>query len=197
MMYAKTIDVYYNELASSEIVRVIQFSLGDAFNLYCLDRDDTQREKELAREADFIIAGWRPLGAQTINDAVQLKGIHKLGSGIEKIDVKTAAEKGIPITAATGSNAPQVAEHTIMLMLAVLRRLCTVDAALRRGQWNKDALRTTLRSLEGKRVGIVGMGKVGQSVASRLIPFNCSLSFFDVSTNTDQGAREHRLQFLG
>lgn len=178
-------NVFYNEIAHPDTVMVLSDGLGPQFRLHSLQHDSAAEELEGCREADFVLAGWRPLPGHTIEAAARLRAVHKLGAGVDKIDVTTAAKRGVQVTAGTGVNAEQVAEHTIALMLGLLRRLRDGDRAVRDGRWPKNEFRPTMRDLGGSVVAIIGMGTVGSAVARRLRAFDCVLRYTDVQRRPD------------
>lgn len=93
-----------------------------------------------------------------------LRVVARCGVGLDNLDVQAAAARGIPVVYAPGSTTTAVAEHTLLLMLALARRLITVVTAVRSAHW---AVRNTYTGMElsGKTLGIVGMGAIGQRVA--------------------------------
>ncbi len=94
-----------------------------------------------------------------------LRAVARCGVGLDNIDTDAAAERGIPVIYAPDSTTVAVAEHTILLMLALGRRLTTLAAAVAAGDW---AIRNGYSGTElaGKTLGIVGMGSIGRRVAT-------------------------------
>lgn len=92
--------------------------------------------------------------------------VHKLGAGVNTIDVDTAIELGIAVANMPGANAPSVAEGTVLLMLAALRKLPALDRATRQGRgWPLDPeLGETVRDIGGCTVGLVGYGNIAKRV---------------------------------
>ena len=93
------------------------------------------------------------------------------GTGTDHIDLAVCRARGITVASTPGVNANAVAEHTIALMLAVMRRIPAMDAAVRAGQWP----RAMLVQLEGKTLGLVGLGAIGRRVAMLAAPFGVRL----------------------
>lgn len=95
----------------------------------------------------------------------RLKVIARCGAGLDNLDLQAAAERNIPVVYAPGKTSSAVAEHTMMLMLSLARRLSYLAHEVRMGNW---AVRSTYEGLElrGKTVGLVGLGSIGLSVAS-------------------------------
>lgn len=90
--------------------------------------------------------------------------VGRCGAGLDNIDVPAAAEQGVAVVHAPGSTTSAVAEHAVMLMLALARRLTDISGAVRRGDWARrnGYVGTELR---GKRLGIIGLGAIGSRVA--------------------------------
>ncbi|CAD5202714.1 2-hydroxyacid dehydrogenase [Pseudomonas sp. FEN] len=106
-----------------------------------------------------------PLGlfADEMAALPKLEIICVLGAGYEKVDLHAAAQRGIVVTNGAGANAAPVADHAMALLLSLVRDIPRADASVRRGEWRK----LTRPSLAGKRLGILGMGAVGQAIAQR------------------------------
>jgi phosphoglycerate dehydrogenase-like enzyme len=127
--------------------------------------DDEALYRELP-EAEVIWHVLRPLTAEDIERAPRLRLIHKLGAGVNTIDVAAATTRGIAVANMPGANAPSVAEATVMMMLAALRRLPELDRATRAGQgWPADpGLGDTVRDLGSCTVGLIGFGNIAKRV---------------------------------
>jgi phosphoglycerate dehydrogenase-like enzyme len=121
---------------------------------------------ELA-EADVIWHVLRPLSAADLSRATRLQLVHKFGAGVNTIDVDAATERGVAVANMPGANAPSVAEGTVLLMLAALRRLPVLDRATREGHgWPSDPqLGETVRDIGACAVGLVGYGNIATQVA--------------------------------
>ena len=127
--------------------------------------DDDAFHRELP-EAEVIWHVLRPLSGADLEKAPKLKLVHKLGAGVNTIDVDTATQRGIAVANMPGANAPSVAEATVMAMLAALRRLPELDRATRDGRgWPTDStLGEKVRDLGSCTVGLVGYGNVAKRV---------------------------------
>lgn len=101
------------------------------------------------------------------------------GVGTDAVDLAYAQRRGIHVTTTPDVLTADVADLALGLMIAALRRLCTGDRYVREGQWGKAALPLANR-VSGKRVGIVGMGRVGQAIARRAAGFDCPVAYHDV-----------------
>lgn len=99
-----------------------------------------------------------------IEAATSLRVISKHGSGIDTIDIAAAQTRGIKVCAASGANAAAVAEHTIALILACAKSIVTLDRRMHAGHWDKSTHKSL--ELEGRTLGLVGMGAIGKRVAA-------------------------------
>ena len=132
---------------------------------WCHEDDDDTLHRELPR-ADAVWHVLRPLSGDDLRRSQRLRLVHKLGAGVNTIDVDTATELGIAVANMPGANAPSAAEGTVLLMLAAMRRLTELDRNTRAGRgWPTDAtLGETVRDVGSCTVGLVGYGNIAQRV---------------------------------
>ncbi len=132
---------------------------------WCAEDDDTTFYRELP-DAEVIWHVLRPLSGADLRRGERLRLVHKLGAGVNTIEVEAATERGIAVANMPGANAPSVAEGTVLLMLAALRRLPELDRAVRRGAgWPSDPrLGETVRDIGGCTIGLVGYGNIAKRV---------------------------------
>lgn len=132
---------------------------------YCAEDDDETFYRALP-EADVIWHVLRPISGSDLAKASRCRLVHKLGAGVNTIDVDTATELGIAVANMPGANAQSVAEGTLLLMLAALRRLPVLDAATRTGRgWPSDpSLGETVRDIGCCTVGLIGYGNIAKRV---------------------------------
>ena len=148
--------------------KVAQFVAPEADWLdirYCAEGDDDTFYQELPH-ADVVWHVLRPISSADLEQAPHCRLVHKLGAGVNTIDVETATRLGIAVANMPGANAGSVAEGTVLLMLAALRRLTELDRATRDGKgWPSDpTLGETVRDIGGCTVGLVGYGNIAKAV---------------------------------
>ncbi|WAJ45727.1 2-hydroxyacid dehydrogenase [Mycobacterium sp. Aquia_216] len=148
--------------------KVLDFLAAEAHWLdirWCAADDDEGFYRELP-EADVIWHVLRPLSGEDLRRGQRLRLVHKLGAGVNTIDVAAATECGVAVANMPGANAPSVAEGTVLLMLAALRKLPALDRATRQGRgWPLDPeLGETVRDIGGCTVGLVGYGNIAKRV---------------------------------
>src|ERR1051326_7806455 len=151
------------------------------FEIVPMARDASQAERaELLRKAEFLMGSWVTttvtLSEGDYAAAPKLKLVQLMSAGYEHVDLGLAARFGVPVATFGDAMASVVAEHTLLLMLAVYRRLLQLDAAVRSGAWRTSE--PVLRELRGKRVGLIGMGYIGREVATRLQAFGAEVVSF-------------------
>jgi D-3-phosphoglycerate dehydrogenase / 2-oxoglutarate reductase len=114
--------------------------------------------------------------------------------GIDRIDVEAATRAGVMVVNAPTGNTIAAAEHTLALMLALLRHVPTADESVRAGEWERG--RFTGRELRGKTLGIIGLGKIGKAVARRATGFEMRVLANDPYLTEEQAA-EHGAKLVG
>jgi D-3-phosphoglycerate dehydrogenase len=118
----------------------------------------------------LVVRSQTRVDAELLAAAAPRLGVVGVASvGIDRIDVDAATRAGVMVVNAPTGNTIAAAEHTMALMLALLRRIPEADASVRRGEWERG--RYTGRELRGKMLGIIGLGKIGKAVARRAAGF--------------------------
>ena len=124
---------------------------------------------------DGYIAGLDGIDANALKSADRLKVIARYGVGVDNVDLAVSREKGIIVTNTPGANSVSVAELALGLMLSLARQIPEADEAVHQGKWP----RYSGISLEGKTIGILGLGAIGKQLARRLTGFDCKILAFD------------------
>ncbi len=112
-----------------------------------------------AHDPVAIIVRYGKVGAAAMDAAPSLKVISKHGSGIDTIDKQAAAARGIQVVAAVGANAAAVAEQALALLLACAKSIVALNERMHQGHWDKATHKSV--ELEGRTVGVVGLGAIG------------------------------------
>jgi len=106
----------------------------------------------------------------------KLRTIAHFGVGYDSVDVEAAKKRGVAVTNTPDVLTEEVADLTLGLLLATIRRIPQGDRYVREGKWLKGAMALT-DSLQGKTVGIIGAGRIGRAIARRLAAFNVKLAY--------------------
>lgn len=135
---------------------------------------------EKLRDAEILITQFCPVTKKVLDACTKLKLVGVLRAGYENINVPYASAKGVTVFHTPGRNATAVADFTVGMLLAECRNIAKAHANLKEGRWIRDyANAGAVPDLEGKTVGIVGMGQVGVKVARRLRGFGVRLVGYD------------------
>lgn len=170
------------EILKSVVPETFEVKTMDELNYDCLVRE--------AVDADYLLVSGRlPIDEGVLSAAKHLKMIQRTGVGTEMLDMEAIKAHRIPVYVNAGVNAQSVAEHTLTLMLACLKRLPQINQQTHLGVWKKQQVGVTTRELKGKTVALVGMGNIGRLVAGMLQPFGANVLYSDVvrqSSETEQ-----------
>ena len=162
-------------------LEILQKACPDGFVVKTLDELSYQQLVKEAVDADyFLVSGRLPIDKTVLEAAKNLKMIQRTGVGTDMLDKEEIKKRGIPVYVNAGVNSRSVAEHTLMLILATLKRLPQINEQVHKGIWKKQVSGVSTSELFGKTVGIVGMGHVGQLVATMLRPFGANVIYTDV-----------------
>jgi phosphoglycerate dehydrogenase-like enzyme len=142
----------------------------------CPEDDDVLLAR-LLPDCDVLWHVLKPCTAAMITAAPRLKLIQKIGVGVNTIDLDAARARGIPVCNLPGTNSRAVAELTLALMLAAIRRVPRFDNGLRAGVWSDPALQDGIGELGGRTVGLVGYGSVARLLAPVLAALGCRVIY--------------------
>ncbi len=145
---------------------------------YASPEDIARLAAELQIEGLIVRQG--QVNENVIGASPRLKVIAKHGTGVDNIDLEAASRRGIPVLRALGANARSVAEHTIALMIALMKDIVPLDRAVKGGDWPKAGY--IGRDLSGAKVGLVGFGAIGQEVATLSRALGMSVTVYDPYT---------------
>jgi D-3-phosphoglycerate dehydrogenase len=148
-----------------------------------------EQEGELIRrvgdaEGAINIRAYAKYTDRVISACPNIKVISIWGTGTDNVDLVACGKRGVTVLSTPGVNAHAVAEHTIALMLAVMRRVASMDADLRAGNW----ARAPIAQLEGKTVGIVGLGAIGRRTAALASAFGVKLLAYTSTPDNGRAA---------
>ncbi|MFC1861967.1 phosphoglycerate dehydrogenase [Chloroflexota bacterium] len=131
---------------------------------------------EHVKECDAMIVGVENITAPVIQASEKLKIIAKQGEGVDNIDITAASSRGIVVVSAPGANSDAVADLTIGLFLSLARNIPFADCSVKEGGWP----RIVGVQLNGKVLGIIGLGQIGKKVAKRALGFDMKVIAHDV-----------------
>jgi phosphoglycerate dehydrogenase-like enzyme len=137
---------------------------------------------EVAPEAEYYLGIARQMGGEFFRATPKLRLVQLLSAGYDRVDIEAARKAGVPVATNGGANAIAVSEHTILLMLAVYKRLVRYHNDVVAGKWRSPNLAEgRVYELAGKTLGIVGLGNIGKKVARRAAAFDMSVQYYDIA----------------
>jgi len=178
--------VLYLNRATQDLYQVMRDEAPAGLRLLFLESGGADEMREKVRQADAILIADAALTAEMIQQAGKLKMVQHQGVGYERIDVTALAKAGVPLALCPAGTAEGVGEHTVLLMLAALKRLVPAHESMVAGKWLMWELRPSTRDLHGKTVGLIGFGRTGRAVAKRLRGFDVRLIATDPYINLSE-----------
>jgi phosphoglycerate dehydrogenase-like enzyme len=170
--------MYWNR-APEDVNDVIREAMPAGWRLVVPDGDSPVACRGQLEDADFLLTAVWPVGPAELQAAPRLRMVHHQGVGHDHIDKEALRARGIPLALCPAGTTVGVAEHTLLLILAVYKRLVVADARLRQGAWLQWQLRSTSFELAGKTLGLVGFGRIGRAVAKRAHAFDARIVYHD------------------
>jgi phosphoglycerate dehydrogenase-like enzyme len=147
---------------------------------------DTPEFINAAADAEYFLGLARNMGGEFFRSAPKLKLVQLLSAGYDRVDVESARKAKVPVANNGGANAIAVSEHTILLMLAVLKQLVRFHLDVVAGKWRPPASsQAPVLELAGRTVGIVGLGNIGKKVARRARAFDAKVQYYDILRLTE------------
>ncbi|MGO8948063.1 MAG: 2-hydroxyacid dehydrogenase [Ktedonobacterales bacterium] len=141
----------------------------------------TSSEEDLATygaDAEILLVIDRKVDAHLLSYVPHVRLVQKVGVGYDNLDLSALKAAGVVAAYTPGANAGAVAEHTILLMLALLKRFVAAESGVRQGSWRTlELFAAGLGDLATATVGLVGFGNIGRAVAERLLPFGSRLLY--------------------
>ncbi|XP_049886349.1 D-3-phosphoglycerate dehydrogenase [Pectinophora gossypiella] len=145
--------------------------------------------KEIPNHEGLVVRSATTVTKEVLDAGKKLKVVGRAGAGVDNIDVAAAGSKGIGVINAPGANALSACELTCGLMLALSRHVVPAAAALRAGRWERT--QHTGSELAGKTLGVLGLGRVGREVATRMHAFGMTIVGFDPFVSAEQCKEFH------
>ena len=150
----------------------------------------SEQDLQAVRDVDAFVIGMEPVTEQLLAAAPKLRIVQRLGVGYETLDLQACAKRNIPACNIEGVNKEAVAEHAMMFILALAKRVFDANAAIQAADWfSARKLTAETFELKGKTLGIVGFGNTGSSLARRAHAFEMNLLYNEVRpVNADLAA---------
>ena len=179
----------YYEKRIPKILRKLTKSYLKRYNYKCIKYDENfSKQLNLIKWADILfLTPGRFLSDELISNAKHIKLIQIWSSGFDKLNLKAIKKFKIPLANNYSVNSTSVAEHTIMLMLNTLRKFPIYSEITHDCKWAGNSHGTDCFNLKNKKIGIIGLGKVGKKVAKICKSFGCQIYYNDLKIKKNSG----------
>jgi phosphoglycerate dehydrogenase-like enzyme len=175
--------VFYFSHAPQNVYDIIREEVPPGFELISLKEDSDDERKEKLADCEVVIVAAKPMTREFLAAAPALKLLHHQGVGYQDtVDVAALKARKVTLALTPAGTSIGVAEHTLLLALAVCKRLPYADSELRQGRWHINSLRPYSFELDGRTVGYIGMGRIGQETAARFKAFGTAGIYCDPHT---------------
>ncbi|WP_410661544.1 phosphoglycerate dehydrogenase [Amycolatopsis sp. lyj-112] len=161
---------------------------SDEVEVQHVDGTDRPALLEAVKTADaLLVRSATKVDAEVLAATTTLKVVARAGVGLDNVEVPAATERGVLVVNAPTSNIVSAAEHAVALLLAVARRVPAADQSLQGGAWKRSSYSGI--EIQGKTIGVVGLGKIGQLFAQRLAAFDTKLIAYDPYVSAARAAQ--------
>jgi phosphoglycerate dehydrogenase-like enzyme len=167
------------DFATEDIYEVIREQFPDNFELVTLKDGSLDDRIRIAEDADFLISATGAIPTEAIAGAKNIKMIQQQGVGFDKTDVDLATKLGIEVCITPEGTSIGVAEHVVLLVLAVYKKIVTISNEMYAGKFPMWDYRTKCFEIFGKTTGFIGFGRIAREAAKRLQAFESEIVFYD------------------
>jgi D-3-phosphoglycerate dehydrogenase / 2-oxoglutarate reductase len=134
---------------------------------------------QFCRDADALLVQWAPITRHVIESLPRLKAISRYGIGYDMIDIRAAADRGIPVSNVPHYCTEEVATHAYALLLAAARKLVPLAASVQSGSWSVLDVAQPVRRLRNQVLGLAGGGRIGRQLAHMAVATGMRVQVFD------------------
>ncbi|MDP6962960.1 MAG: hydroxyacid dehydrogenase [Planctomycetota bacterium] len=163
--------VFIADKVASDCVSMLTQTGFDVINKPGLEQ--AEKLQCIANADALIVRSATTVDKDMLNAAPNLKVIGRAGTGVDNIDLDAAAANGVWVMNAPGQNTLAAAEHSFALMMTMCRNIPAANARMCNGEWSKKGLMGC--ELDGKTLGLIGLGRIGREVAKRALAFNMTV----------------------
>ncbi len=140
---------------------------------------------ETCRAADAILMMYAPMTRRVLEKLERCKIIVRYGVGVDTIDLKAAAERGIIVSNVPDYGTQEVSDHALAMMLCLTRKVASANAFVKRGEWDFNLIKPVRRHQE-QTIGIVGIGRIGGAMAHKTHALGMKVIAHDPNVRADQ-----------
>lgn len=188
--------IVYFAVVPPEVRDIVASQAPEGFDFYSLESGSPEEKLARLREADYLLVATEKITEELLAQAPHLKLIQHQGVGYDNIDLAACARRGIPVALTPEGTSIGVAEHTILLILALYKKLPCAHQSVKEGRWLVWELRPESYELCGKQLGLIGFGRIGQEVAQRARAFDTRVVYFDTVRPAPEVEEQFEVEFL-
>ncbi|WP_187355264.1 2-hydroxyacid dehydrogenase [Paenibacillus tengchongensis] len=177
--------IYFDKM-TQEMEDMLQLHKPENYDLLFWSNLDERSRQQALEEASYLMATVYEIDKRIIEGAKRTRLIQKCGVGLDNIDVTAASRRGIPVSNIPGCNAVCVAELTLLLILALYRKLPYANTHTKKGEWLTWKLRPDSYEMRGKTHGVIGMGHVGWETAVRSKAMGTEIVYYSFNPLTPE-----------
>lgn len=179
-----------------EVLEIVKKHVPEGFEIRTLSENSVDELAKNVSDADYILASGRvKIDERVLANAPKLKMIQRTGVGIDTLDLEALNNHNIPVYVNKGVNSESVAEHSVLMILACLRKLNVINDNTKKGIWKKQAQGITTFELYGKKVGMLGMGNIGQKTARLISAFGAQIIYYDKYRQSEEVEKELGIKY--
>ncbi len=182
--------VFLHGLHQRIVEAIISFNPAGFTTTVVDGKTPEEQQVEAVKDADFIMAFRAKLTERILRSAKKARLVQILSAGYDSINLKLLRELGIPCANNGGANSWAVADHAVLAMLSLYRRLIAADRAVREGRWSAAIDGMNTFEMANKVVGVLGFGNIGQKVARRVQAFDATVQYYDKFPLSPERERE-------
>lgn len=171
--------VFLHGLHQRIVDAIVSFNPSGFTTTVVAGKSPEDQQVEAVKDADFIMAFRAKLTERILRSAKKARLVQILSAGYDSINLKLLRELKIPCANNGGANSWAVADHAVLAMLSLYRRVAAADRAVREGRWNAAIDGMNTFEMAGKVVGVLGFGNIGQKVARRVQAFDATVQYYD------------------
>jgi phosphoglycerate dehydrogenase-like enzyme len=186
--------VFIHGLPQRIVEAIISFNPAGFTTTVVDGKSAEEQQVEAVKDADFIMAFRAKLTERILRSAKKARLVQILSAGYDSINLKLLRELGIPCANNGGANSRAVADHAVLAMLSLYRRLMAADRAVREGRWSAAIDGMNTFEMANKVVGVLGFGNIGQKVARRVQAFDAIVQYYDKFPLAPERERELKVR---
>ena len=180
-----------------EIVDVITSHTPNGWTTEVVPRDmSLADQKSLVHDADFLMVYGAPLHDEVLRASESARLVQLLAAGYDRMNLRLMASLEVPCANNGGANSIAVADHALMLMLALYKQQVHAEPATRAGEWSAPITGTNTFEMADKLVGILGLGNIGRRVARRVQGFEAEVQYHDAFPLTEEEEKELDVRYV-